>query len=507
MPNLSPQAQAVVTAFGRHPDVTQDHMGNLQAALNASPALIDQINDAVAQGHLKAIVPLANPNAGGQYDPDPGKLAMQLPLAKLTTPPNGPHQSNQMKLNAGEITFVLGHELQHGFNRTGIRQALTDFANDVRQIAKNDPAPRDYTAPAAALLAQNRRDEAGAEIAGWNAIVSRAKATNPNPSLQDIYAAQPRRMADFIDQQGTRPNYTYTLKPNLSLNPDMTLSATPANVEGMGQNYFDKAARNQGGLGPLGNSDYVNYYGRGPVTFSAQTERHYHPPQPGVTTPQMGLNLSALRLSEKLLEENGIDLGRHQQPLPYYDFANQPPIARLFQHTRTTHRHVSPIGVESLDTELAGDRAQAAPARTPADSGHPDHELLDRLRDRVRVLDRQADRSWNEHSERLAASALLMAKQAGFSAQDDPQLAFNRPTERYAAGEILHVFRQGPHASPDPAANRTHMPTAEALSKPAEERYREVEAINQIQAETMPMAQQQTIAPDDPARNGSAMRM
>jgi hypothetical protein len=51
------------------------------------------------------------------------------------------------------------------------------------------------------------------------------------------------------------------------------------------------------------------------------------------------------------------------------------------------------------------------------------------------------------------------------------------------------------------------MPTAEALSKPAEERYREVEAINQIQAETMREAQQQTIAPDDPARNGPVMRM
>lgn len=506
MPTLSPQAQAVVTAFGQHPGVTQDHMFNLQAAINASPALIDQINDAVAQGHLKEIAPLANPNAGGQYDPDPGKLAMQLPLAKLTTPPPGPHQRDQMKLNAGEITFVLGHELQHGFNRTATKQALADFANDVRQIAKNDPVPRDYTAPTAALIAKNRRDEAGAEIAGWNAIVSRVKVTNPNPSLQDIYAAQPSRMADFIDQQGTRPNYSYTLKPNLTLNPDMTLSATPANVEAMGRNYFDKAAADAR-LGAIGSSDYVNYYGRGPVSFIAQTEHHYHPPQPGVTAPQMGLNLSALRLSEKLLEENGIDLGRHPQPLPYYDFGNQPPTARLFQHTRTTHQHVSPIGAGSLDAELARDRAQAPTTRTPADSDHPDHELLDRLRDRVRGLDRQAGRGWDEHSERLAASALLMAKQAGFTAQDDPQLAFNRPTATNAAGEILHVFCQGPHTSPDPAANRTHMPTAEALSKTVEERYREVEAINQTQAETMPMAQQQTIAPDDPARSGPVMRM
>jgi hypothetical protein len=506
MPALNPRAQAIVTAFGQQPGVTLDQLNNLQDALNASPALIDQINDAVTHGHLARIEPLTNPNAGGEYDPQ--NQAMRLPLGKLTTPAAGPGQARQATLNAAEITFVLGHELQHGSNRADTRQAYVDFAKDVRAIAQNDPAPRDYTAPTAVLLEQNRRDEASAEIAGWNALVSRVRSAKPNAGLQDIYEAQPGRMADFIDQQGRYPNYTYSLKPNLALNADLTISATPANLEAMGRNYFDKAAADAR-LGALGSSDYVNYYGRSSVSFVAQTERHYHPPQPGNTAPQMGLNLSQLQLSERQLEENGIDLGRHQQPMPYYNFAHQPPTAHLLQHTKTTHQHVSPIAAEVLEADLARQRLPSKPARNPANPDHPDHDLLEKLRDGVRRLDQESGKDWDDASERLAASALVMARQKGFTAQEDLQLAFNKPSPRHAAGEILHLSRHGLSESVDPAANRANMATAEALSKPAAERYQEVEAINAVQERTQAaqLTQQQSMAPDDRVHGAPAMRM
>ncbi len=62
---LSPQVQTIVATFGQRHGVTQDNLNNLHAVLNSSPALIDQINDAVAQGHLKSIMPLTNRNSGG----------------------------------------------------------------------------------------------------------------------------------------------------------------------------------------------------------------------------------------------------------------------------------------------------------------------------------------------------------------------------------------------------------------------------------------------------------
>lgn len=131
----------------------------------------------------------------------------------------------------------------------------------------------------------------------------------------------------------------------------------------------------------------------------------------------------------------------------------------------------------------------------PGDPKHPDNGLLEHLRGQVRALDRQAGKDWDEGSERLSASALAMAKTKGFTLLDDPQLAFNRPAGQLAAGEVLHLFRQGPNVSPDPDANRMHMQTAEALSMPAEQRYRQAEAIGLARLE-----EQARVVQQEPAR-------
>lgn len=152
--------------------------------------------------------------------------------------------------------------------------------------------------------------------------------------------------------------------------------------------------------------------------------------------------------------------------------------------------------------ERPGEPTRASPARTPDHPDHPDHALLEQLRGLVRGLDRQAGKGWDESSERLSASALLMARQRGFTDQDELQLAFNRPTDKHAAGELLHLARTGPHASVDPAADRAHMSAAEALSKPAPERYQQLQDIAQQQQE---LERRQALArsSEEPSRGGS----
>ena len=205
MSTLSSQAQAVVAAFGQQPGVTPDQANNLQMVINGSPTLIDQVNNAVAAGHLQQFAPLMHANAGGEYDGQ--NKVMRLPLAMLTTPP--PYQ---LPFDAGEPTFVLGHELQHGFNHVATTRAYRDFFNEASLKAQEPALPHDYTVATSRLIAANRRDEAGAEIAGWNAIVDRVKSTNPNPSLKDFYEEQPGRMKDFIDKSLGPTPHTYTLK-------------------------------------------------------------------------------------------------------------------------------------------------------------------------------------------------------------------------------------------------------------------------------------------------------
>jgi hypothetical protein len=77
---INPQAQALLDNFARQPGVSTDHLGNLTAAINASPALTEQFNNAVAAGHLTQFQALpASVNAGGDYNS--ATQSMRLPLS------------------------------------------------------------------------------------------------------------------------------------------------------------------------------------------------------------------------------------------------------------------------------------------------------------------------------------------------------------------------------------------------------------------------------------------
>lgn len=474
MSTLSPQAQAVVAAFGHQPGVTPDQVNNLQAVINASPVLIDQVNNAVAAGHLQQFAPLTHANAGGEYDGQ--NKTMRLPLAMLTTPSPG-----QPPFNAGEPTFVLGHELEHGFNHAATTQAYRDFFNETSLKAQEPAVPHDYTVATGRLIARNRHDEAGAEIAGWNAIVDRVKTTNPNPGLKDLYEEQPGRMSDFIDKNLSSTPPTYTLKPNLVLNPDLTLGASTANLEAMGQNYFDKPPKQPGGLGHHGNSDYANYYGAYAIGVIADLERHYNRPQRGVTSPQMALDLPQLRLTEKLMEENGINLGTNTQPMPYFDSSTTPPTAGLFQHTRATHQHTIPIAAQALEVERAALRQQGAMLQRsdPSQAGHPDHALYQQIRGGVEKLDTRPGCNDDPASDhRMTASLLVLAKQSGLERVDHVVLSEQRGGLQ--KGENVFLV-QGQRA--DPAHAPTMMKTNDAMSAPEVDSYRTLEAINQQKAQ------------------------
>ncbi|MEA9659276.1 hypothetical protein [Xanthomonas campestris] len=244
---LSQEASAVVASFGQQPGVTREHLDNFNRVLNDSPELTRQINEAVQKKVLKGFAPLNDPHAGGTYDPRDQEI--HLPLAALVNDANGKHAS------AGDLTFVLGHEIQHSLYSPTAALAREQFKTEAIKIARST---HDYTAAGEKVLASNRADEATAEIAGWNAIVSAAKSRNPNPTLEDVYLFADGRARDFVTRSGY-PS-VYTPKANLTFNSDLTLSPTAGNVEAMGVNYFDKSVKDTR-IGHAGQSEYVNHYG------------------------------------------------------------------------------------------------------------------------------------------------------------------------------------------------------------------------------------------------------
>lgn len=466
MPSLSTDAERLLTAFASKPGVTADQVTNLRSSISTSPALATQVDAAIAAGHLEhfALLP-AGSNSGGTYDGD--SKTINLTSASLTTP------AAPAPYDSAELTFVLGHEIQHGFNHAATTQAYAQFETDLASAAGSN---HDYTNAISTLLATNRRDEAAANIEGWNALVGMVKAQNPSATLQDVYEASPRS-GDFVDMR-LGPPATYLAHPDLSINDDLSVSATDANIEAMGKHYFDKGATSA--LGHGGNSDYQNFYAAYAVGRASEYEA-LNPAPDGST--RMTINMQQLGLRESLLEQNGITLGEGTPPpQPYYDSSTTPPTLHHFDHTATTHTYV-PIAAQAFAERQP--MGQAEDIRVP---NAADRALHEQIRNKVAALDAANGRSFDATSERLSASLLVVAKENGLDRVD--HVVLSRQTSDAAAAQNIFVVKG---ALDDPASLRASIDTAEAAQRPVQESMQQLQGANQRIAENTVREQAQQL--------------
>lgn len=467
MTTLSPLAQAVLEQFGQQPGVTPDQVSNLQRVIRDSPPLAVQIEAAVSAGHLQhfALLPPGS-NAGGTYD-DSTKT-INLPASILSTQAaNGSHDS-------AELAFVLGHEIQHGFNHAATSQAYQQFDRDVRSAAATT---HDYTDAIGNLIASNRRDEASAQVDGWNALAGLIKTENPDADFSDIYNAS-GRARDFVESVDD-PQRPHAPRSNVTFEPDLTLRATSENLEAMGQNYFDKSGE-VSRLGYRGRSDYANYYGAYAVGVVSRMEASN---TPSGSPPRMTINMDRLGLNERLMEENGIHLGSGEaQPQPYWDSSTTPPTLHHFDHTHTTHTHVPISAQEHMARHIEPSESLNDPGRLGVSAAtivlNPaDQRLHDQIRGGVEALDARSGRTFDDTSKRLTASLLVLAKERGLDWVD--HVLLSSATKDFPAAHNIFLVKG---ELGDPAAQRAVMPTSEAAMKSIEQSHAEIEGINQRQA-------------------------
>lgn len=405
---LSQQAQTMADAFTA--TLSADQRTNFNNAVANSPALVSQINAAVASGDLTGFAALpVGTNAGGQYNPT--SRVMQLPLSIMSTPaaPAG------ARFDAGELTFVMGHEIQHAINRPTLAAAYTAFDAEVNRIGQSARAAHDYTAPLGTLLTANRNDEATANLAGYNATIGMLRSGNGgrNPTLEEIYRANPGRMQDVIAVTPGTPN-TYALRAGYTQNADMTLAADAANTQAMTRHYVDMPAA-RARLGANGDSNYQNYYATNPVSTIARVELANAPTHAanGIR-PQLQLDFTALGISEAQIERNGLDLGGAGTRQPYFDISATPPRQGNFDHTATTHRHV-PI----IRTEAPGhDHVAAAPERAALPAASAEAALHPAVRAALDAVDRSpniAADAFGPDRARVAAAVALQAANEGIT--------------------------------------------------------------------------------------------
>ena len=289
--------EKILKDFETANDTGTDKPGkNLRELLDKSPDLKARILDSVSKGHLEKFELLpSGANAGGSYSAD--TKTIELPADELK-------KAGTSKAAAAELVFVMGHEIQHSFNSTVADKASDDFIKEVDRISKT-PGAHDYTASVKTLIQANRDDEAGAHIGGFNAISSQVLKDNPSAGLKDLYNAHPGRMGDFIDRSGSAPTFTYALKPGLTIEADMTLKASPANVTAMGKHYFDQPP-SSARLGTHGNQDYPNYYGEWAVNVIDATEKQAlidaKAANPSAVAPEVKLNMKEIGLDKALID-------------------------------------------------------------------------------------------------------------------------------------------------------------------------------------------------------------
>lgn len=509
--------------------VTQDMVSNLQSSINNSPFLADEIKKAATtidasdthnpkRANLEGFG-FVGPGqaAGGTYDGN--QKIMNLPPIGLqrrsAANPGG-------SFNADAMTFVLGHEIQHSFNHAATSQATSTFLSDIGNQAKVKGPVHDYTNELRAYVQAGREDEAKAEIAGWNALLSLKRQGNPNANGVDLMlTTTTSRTEDFIERDPTSAVPKAIIRPGLAFNQDGSLSQTSGNIAAMGQHYFDRPSPvyAQPGQRPVGlgehvdqagnlqpTADYANYYGAWAVEQIVRAEDRANVLYQGAR-PRVTIDMAGLGLSEHLIENEGLDLGVNKAPRPYYDSSTTPAALHHFDHTQDgsvnpAHNHTYVPVVPAAPSSPA-----AAAPLSPDDASHPNHSMLEQIRSGVRKIDESVGKPYDDMSERVSRSLLAACKdnREAYPEKPDYSLAGNELSrvDLVVMGKNGNLFAVEGRQD-DPAHKRAHVQLDEAINTPIEQSDQKLLAANQAIAQQKELTQQQelTRGMSDPSQGG-----
>lgn len=513
-------------AHGDYPDasntgvrhqVTQEMVDNLQSTINGSPVLAEQMREAVTVRDKSGRHPLESfaildpqMGAGGTYNG--GTKTMSLPAPGLQTRGG----ANPMgRFDSQDMTFVLAHEVQHGFNSDGKNAATATFLKAVSAEAAKSAPFHDYTAPIVAYTQAGREDEAKAEIAGWNALLSREKQLNRAANLDEMLATRNDRVRDFVQQDPNVSQPKAMKLAGLNFKGDGTLEPTPGNVAAMGQHYFDRPAPGyaQPGQRPVhigehkpASSDYPNYYGNWALERIFEAENRSNKLHQGAK-PVVMVNMAAAGLKEDLQEMEGLDLGTNKAARHYLDSSQSPPMLRKFDHTQDGSVNPSHTYVQiDAQAEQHASGPSTVP-RTPDDAGHPDHQMLVQIRDGITKVEAHRGRAYDDFSERVSRSLLAECKDQ----RDAYPHTRNEPLSGREMAQVDHVV-MGPSGRvfavegklQDPAHRRASVDFDRAAQIPLEVSDQKLDAANQQILREHETVRQQELSrsQDDPTRSG-----
>lgn len=349
----SKQAIEIIQKFGMQQNITNAGYRNFIDVMSESPFLVEKFNQSVQEGRIRNLLFLeSGASEGGHYDS--GTQTLRIPSVSVVYDPSN---SDQMPFKYA-LMFVMGHEIQHSFNREIQNYARSRYMDEIRKEVKKPDGERNFTAPMADYMAVYRRDEADVQIAGYNAVLSAMRQSNPNLKLKDL-AYTTKRMADFLIRDYSKRlvkfhgDYQYDSET-------FVIQPTDKNLEAAAHHYFDRNSK----LGCQRNSNYVNHYVRSMLEIAIDadlTEKARNPSHkapfaldmqgfkvPRIDNPNEFTNIP---LNEYLIESNGLRI-KSDKPVPYIDTSTGN--TGYFDKMECAHIEVKPDQFAAMSLSVSG---------------------------------------------------------------------------------------------------------------------------------------------------------
>jgi hypothetical protein len=250
------------------------------------------------------------------------------------------------------------------------------------------------------------------------------------------------------------------------------------------------------------------------VTRSAESQGVAHLHKEPVERPRETISPSPEQPSEHLVPAATGQQSRGEGEQPSVAPAAAPvSVEPIEQPVPASERVLSPEEARAVGSQPLQEAAVEQPTQprepqpvaaepwTPANPDHPDHRLYQEIRKEVTALDAAHGRAYDQTSERLTGSLLVLAKGNGLEHVD--HVVLSRPTANQPGGQNVFVVQGELN---DPGHVRAGMPTQQAVTAPFEQSMAQFDVVAKQQDHAQHLTRQQETQEQQEAQR-SAMRM
>jgi hypothetical protein len=186
--------------------------------------------------------------------------------------------------------------------------------------------------------------------------------------------------------------------------------------------------------------------------------------------------------------------------------SEQPVPASERDHSLQAARAVGSQPLQEAAVEQPTQPREAPPVAaepwTPENPNHPDHRLYQEIRKEVTALDASHGRTYDQTSERLTGSLLVLAKGNGLDHVD--HVVLSRATANQPGGQNVFVVQGELN---DPGHLRAGMSTQQAVTAPFEQSMAQFDVVAREQAQAQQLTDQREMVDRQQESQRSSMRM